>query len=76
MLCVYINGKISVVFNRNCFSENERLFKVSPLPLQAVTYTVKVVGLFSKKWCKRDTLLLYTPLVGSISIHAISSDLE
>jgi len=40
------------------FSENERLFKVSPPPLQAVTYTVKVV--VSKKWCKIDTLLLNT----------------
>ena len=29
-LCVYLNGKASVDFNRNCFFENERLFKVMP----------------------------------------------
>ena len=38
---VYMDGKISMVFNRNCFPKNERLFKVRRLK---VTYTVKVVG--------------------------------
>jgi len=30
-----MNGKVSVVFNRNCFSENERHSRVQP-PLEAV----------------------------------------
>jgi len=55
MLCVYMNGKVTVVFLLQLFSKNERLFKVRPL---AVTYTVKVV--VSKKWCEIDTLLLHT----------------
>jgi len=47
-----------VVFNRNCFSENERHSRVQPPPLEAVTYTVKLVVL--KKWCKIDMMLLRT----------------
>jgi len=48
--------KVHIVFNRNWFPKNERLFKVRPLRVQAVAYTVKVA--VSKKWCKIDTLIL------------------
>ena len=55
-LCVYMDGEVSVVFNRNCFP---KLTDVSRLgPLQAVMYTVKLV--VSKKWHEIDTLLLHT----------------
>ena len=46
----------SVVFNRNLFSKMKDFSRLGPL--QAVTYTAKVV--VSKKWCKIDTLLLHT----------------
>ena len=49
-----------MVFNCNCFPQNDRLFKVSPRPLQPVTYTVKVVTVHSIKWCKIDMLLHIT----------------
>jgi len=52
-----MNRKVSAFFSSQLFFENERLFKATP-PIGAVTYTVKVV--VSKKWCKRDTLLLHT----------------
>jgi len=56
MLCVYMNWKISVVFNRNCFPKMKHFSRLGFL--QAVTYTAKVV--VSKKWCKIDTLSLHT----------------
>jgi len=52
-LCVYMNRKACVAFNRNCFPKIKD-FRV----LQAVTYTVTVV--VSNKWCEIDTLLLHT----------------
>ena len=55
-LCVYMNGKLSVVCNRNCFPKLKDFSRLGPL--EAVVYTVKVV--VSKKWCKIDTLLLHT----------------
>ena len=57
--CVYMNGKVSVVFNRNCFlkiNDFSRLY--APYRQSRRPYTVKVV--VSKKWCKTDTLLLHT----------------
>ena len=56
-LCVYMNGKVSVVINRNCFF---RKWKTSQgyARLKAVTYIVNVV--VSKIWCRMDTLLLHT----------------
>ena len=56
MLYVCMDGKVSMVFNRNCFPKMKDFSRLGDL--QAVTYTVKVV--VSKKWCKIDTLLLQT----------------
>jgi len=56
MLCVYVNGKVSVVYNHNCFPKMKHFSRL--VSQQAVTCTVKVV--LSKKWCKIDTLLLHT----------------
>jgi len=55
MLCVYMDGKVSVVFNRNCFPEITDFSRFGTL--QAVTFTLKVV--VSKKWREIDTLLLH-----------------
>ena len=56
MLCVYMDGKVSMVFNLNSFP---KMTDISMLgALQAVTFTVKVV--VSKKWREIDTLLLHT----------------
>ena len=41
MLCVYVDGKVSVVFNRNCFPKMKDFSWLDAL--QAVTYTVRVV---------------------------------
>ena len=49
-------GKLSVVFNRNCFPKMKDFSRLCSL--QAVGYTVKVV--VSKKRCNTDTLLLHT----------------
>jgi len=46
MLCVYIDGKVLMVFNRNCFSKMKDFSRLGAI--QAVTYTVKVV--VSEKW--------------------------
>ena len=54
MFCVYMDGKVSMVFNRNCFP---KYFSRSGA-LQAVTYIVKEV--VSKKWYMIDTSLLHT----------------
>jgi len=48
-----VDGKVSTVFNRNCFPKMTDFSR-----LQAVTYTVKVV--VSKKWREIDILLLHT----------------
>jgi len=55
MLCVYMNRKVSELYNRNCFPKMKDFSRLRPL--QTVTYTVKVV--VSKKVCKIDTLLLH-----------------
>jgi len=51
-----MNGKVSMVFNRNCFPKMTVFSRLGAL--QAVTYTVKVV--VSKTWLEIDTLLLHT----------------
>jgi len=56
MLCVYMDGKVSMVFNRNCFPKVKDFSRLGTL--QAVTYTVKVAN--SKKCREIDTLLLHT----------------
>ena len=54
-------GRTDVQLSARTWNFNDRFFKLSPpSPLQAVTYTVKAVGLVSKKWCEIDTLLLHT----------------
>jgi len=55
-LCVYMDGEVSVVFNRNCFPKLKDFSRLGPL--QAVMYTVKLV--VSKKWHEIDTLLVHT----------------
>ena len=40
-LCVYLDGKVAVVFNRNCFPKNDRLFNVKPPAGSHVVYNVK-----------------------------------
>jgi len=52
--CVHMDGKVSIVFNRNCFPKITDSARLGAL--QAVTYPVKMV--VSKKWCEIDTLLL------------------
>jgi len=39
--CVYMNGKMSMVFNRNCFPKLKDFSRLGPV--QAVMYPVKVV---------------------------------
>ena len=39
--CVYMNGKMSMVFNRNCFPKLKDFSRLGPE--QAVMYPVKVV---------------------------------
>ena len=56
-LRVYMNGKVSMVFNRNCFSRKWKTIQ-GYAPLKAVTYTVNAI--MSKKWCRINTLLLHT----------------
>ena len=55
-LCVYMDGKVSMVFNRNCFPKMTDISRLGAL--HAVTYILKVV--VSKKWRELDTLLLHT----------------
>jgi len=50
-----MNGKVSVVFKRNCFPKMKDILRLGPL--QAVTL-IKIV--VSEKLCKIDTLLLHT----------------
>jgi len=56
MLCVYMDGKVYIVFICNCFTKMKYFSRLGAL--QAVTYTVKVV--VSKKWCEISMLLLHT----------------
>ena len=58
MLYVYMDGKVSSVFNQSCFPKMKDFSRLGDLQAYAVTYTVKVV--VSKKWCKIDTLFLHT----------------
>jgi len=76
MLCAYVDGKVSIVFSRNCFPKMTDFSRLDAI--QAVTYTVKVV--VSKKWHDLDTLLglLHTTnrkYHHGLSIRAISNDL-
>jgi len=48
-----MDGKVSMVFNRNCYPKWQTFQLLGAL--QAVTYTLKVV--ISKKWREIDTLL-------------------
>ena len=50
-----MNGKVSVVFNHNCFWKMKDFSRLAPL--QAVTYTVKVVW---TKLCEIYALLIHT----------------
>jgi len=68
-----MDGKVSMIFNRNCFPKMTDFSRLGAL--QAATYILKVV--VSKKWCEIDTLLLHaTNRKYGLSIRAISSDLE
>jgi len=51
-----MDGKVSTVFNLNCFPKVKDFSRLGAL--QAVTHTVKVA--VSKKWREIDTLLLHT----------------
>jgi len=51
-LCVYMNGEVSVVFNRNCFSKMKDYLRLRPPKGNHVGYTINVV--VSKKWCRID----------------------
>jgi len=42
-LCVYINGKASMVFNRNCFPKLKNFSRLGPI--HAVMYTRKSGGI-------------------------------
>jgi len=55
MMCVDMDGKVSMVINRNC---SPKMTDFSRLGTLAVTYSLKVV--VSKKWREIDTLLLHT----------------
>ena len=55
-----MNGKVSIVFDCNCFPKMADFSRLGPL--QAVTYIVKVV--ISEKWCR--VRCHYTSLIGSI----------
>ena len=50
-----MDGRVSMVFNRNCFSKMKDFSRLGAL--QAIKYIVKVV--VSKKWREIDTLLLH-----------------
>ena len=51
-----MDGKVSVVFNRNCFPKITDFSRLDAL--LAVTYILKVV--VSEKWREIDTLLLHS----------------
>jgi len=51
-----MDGKVSMVFNRNCFPKMTDFSRLGAL--KAVMYILKMV--VSKKWREIDTLLLHT----------------
>jgi len=55
MLCVYVDMKVYMIFNHNCFPKMKYFSGLGDL--QAVMYTAKVV--VSKKWCEIVMLLLH-----------------
>jgi len=55
-LCVYVDEKVSVIFNRNCFPKNERRFNVRP---PTGSHVHRKTGNM-KKWREIGTLLLHT----------------
>jgi len=55
-LCVYMDGKVSMVFKCNCFRKTKDFSRLRTI--QAVAYTMEVV--MSKIWCEIDTLLLHS----------------
>jgi len=55
--CVYMDEKVSVIFNINCFPKNERHFKVRP-PISSHVH--RKTGRTKKM--ARDTLLLHTTI--------------
>jgi len=61
MLCVYIDGKVSIVFNRNCVPKNDKLLKV-----RCPTSSHIHCNSGSVKEMARDTHCHYTPPIGGI----------
>jgi len=57
MLYVCMDGKVSIVFNRNCFPKMKDFSRLGDLQVCSHIHRKVVV---SKKWCKIDTLLLQT----------------
>jgi len=53
---LYMGGKVSMVFNRNCFFKNKRLFKDK---CPTGSYVNRKRGSINK-WREIDTLLLHT----------------
>jgi len=53
-----MGGKVSMVFNSNCFPKMKDFSRLGAL--QAVTYTLNMV--VSKKWREIDTLFLHTTI--------------
>jgi len=73
MLCAYMDGKVYVVFNRNCFP-NERPFTVRrPTGSHVVTYTAKLI--VSKKWREIDTLVQFPMTLGDHEGHSAKAGL-
>ena len=57
-----MNGKVSVVSNRNCFPKMKDLHDHALVgrPIQAVKQKWYRGMVVSQKWCEIDTLLLHT----------------
>jgi len=58
MLCVYMDGKLSIVFNCNCFPKNDRLFEVRcPTGSHIHPKSVSIIEMardrhiVTSKWC-------------------------
>jgi len=62
MLCIYMDGKVSMLFNRNCFPKNDRLFKVRHPTGSHIKHRKLFLHTTNRKY--------------GLSIHAISNDLE
>jgi len=69
-----MDGKVSIVFNRNCFPRMRDFSRLGALQAVTYMYTVKVVVGLSKKWRVIDTLLLHTTNRCGLSIRAISNE--